>query len=236
MTIPDASFQNKKVFVSRHLSTISPILVTLNSLGCEVLHESLIKFSKVRFTHTPSTQWVFFSSKNSMDFFFQQDPQLHPLTKFAVMSESSAEHLLQYGKNAHFIGQGVDVIRIAKDFAALIKDETVLFPQAIDSLQTVQKQLSFTNTCYNLFVYKTSLRNDFEIPSCDILVFTSPSNVQAYFEKYKFLPGQEVIAIGSTTLSRIRFYGVKEISLSSSFNEKGLLDAILAKSTAKVFK
>ena len=203
-------------------------------MGYEVLHESLIKISQIRFTHTPPTKWIFFSSGNAIKHFFAQQPEVNPDVKYGVMSSVSAEYLAEFNKKADFIGQGVDVTQIAKDFAEFIKDDTVLFPQAIDSLQTIQRQLSFTNICHNLFVYKTSLRVDFEIPPTALLVFTSPSNAQAYFEKYKLVKDQKVVAIGSTTHSKLKNYGVKNIGLPSSFDEAGLLAAIIEQLEIKI--
>lgn len=227
MKISDVPFDKKSVFISRNLTPISPILVKLNTLGYEVLNQSLIKISQIRFTHTPATQWIFFSSKNAIRHFFAQKPEVNPLVKYGVMSNVSADYLAEFGKKADFIGKGVNVMQIAKDFADFVKDDTVLFPQAIDSLQTIQKRLSFTNVCHNLFVYKTSLLSDFVIPPCELLVFTSPSNVQAYFEKYELLKGQKVIAIGSTTLDKLKDYGIKNAALPVSFDEIGLLDTLV---------
>jgi uroporphyrinogen-III synthase len=75
-------------------------------------------------------------------------------------------------------------------------------------------------------VYKTSLLKDFELPEACVLVFTSPSNVQAYFEKYPFLSGQKVVAIGSTTGDKLKEFGIKAIAYAAEFNEIGLLKAI----------
>jgi hydroxymethylbilane synthase len=234
MTISDVSFEKKTIFISRNLTSISPILIKLNSMGYEVLNESLIRISQIRFTHTPPTQWIFFSSKNSIINFFAQRPVLKSGVKFGVMSDVSAECLFEFNQKADFIGKGVNVTQIAKDFAGYIKDDTVLFPQAIDSLQTIQKQLSFTNICHNLFVYKTSLRTDFTLPTADLLAFTSPSNVKAYFEKYKPVKGQKIVAIGSTTADKLRDYGIKNVGMPGSFDETGLLKAIIEQLEVKV--
>ncbi|MCE3258372.1 MAG: hydroxymethylbilane synthase [Bacteroidetes bacterium] len=143
------------------------------------------------------------------------------------MGKSSAEYLAEFDKKADFIGTGIDTTKIAKDFAAQIGNDTVLFPQAIDSLQTIQKHLSFTNISSNLYVYKTTLRDDFIIPEADVLVFTSPSNVKAYFSKYRFLEGQVVVAMGTSTLRELNNYGIKDAALPVSFDDEGLRDAIL---------
>ena len=234
MTISDVSFDKKNIFISRNLTPISPLLIKLNSMGYEVLNESLIKISQIRFTHTPVTKWIFFSSKNSIRYFFAQNPELPVGVKFAVMSPVSADYLSEFGKTVHFVGEGVDVTQIAKKFADFIQDDTVLFPQAIDSLQTIQRQLSFTNICHNLFVYKTTRRIDFEIPPCELLVFTSPSNAQAYFEKYKPSQDQKFVAIGSTTYNQLKNYGVKNIGLPNSFDEIGLLNTVIEQLEIKV--
>jgi hydroxymethylbilane synthase len=227
MKISDVPFENKSIFISRNLSPISPILLSLNTLGYEVKNKALIKFSQVRFTHTPPAQWVFFSGKNAIKYFFAQKPDVKSDVKFGVISSVSAEYLSEFNKKADFIGTGTDVDQIAKDFAGIIKNDSVLFPQSIDSLQTIQKHLSFTNTCHNLFVYKTTQLTDFVIPPVSFLVFTSPSNVQAYFAKYKLEKGQKVIAIGSTTRGRLYDHGIKSVAMPASFDELGLLACIL---------
>jgi uroporphyrinogen-III synthase len=229
MTNSDVSFDPKRIFISRPLGAQSPILRTLLPLGYQVQHESLITTEQIRFTHKPAAQWIFFSSKNAIHYFFAQEPELKPEVKFGVMGAASANYLLHFNKQADFIGSGVDVTRIARDFATKVQDETVLFPQAIDSLQTVQKHLSFTNSCHNLFVYKTSLRSSFEVTPAALLVFTSPSNVKAYFAQYRYLSGQKVVAMGSSSVAELKQQGIKTLSTPESFDEEGLLHAIQMK-------
>ncbi|MBA3662599.1 MAG: uroporphyrinogen-III synthase [Bacteroidetes bacterium] len=214
------------IFISKDLQPESLLLKGLQDTHYKVAHESLIKITPIRFSNVQKTQWIFFSSKNAIEHFFSQQPEIEAGTKFGVMGKSSAEFLKTYGHAADFIGAGVDIAQIGKDFAEIIKNETVLFPQAIDSLQTIQKHLSFKNISSNLYVYKTTLRTDFEIPSAEILVFTSPSNVSAYFGKYKILPGQKVVAMGTSTQRKLTDYGVKEAITPASFDDEGLLKAI----------
>ncbi len=226
--IPDpdkTSTNGRTIFISRQIGASSPLQELLKE-GHTVHAESLITTSKIRFTYTPKSDWIFFPSKNAIRYFFSQDPELAPNVKFAVMGEASERFLHTFNKNADFVGKGVDVTRIAKEFAGKIGNETVLFPQAISSLQSMQKQLSFSNICYNLFVYKTSVKVDFEIPAADILVFTSPSNVRTYFAKYQYQAPQKVVAIGTTTAEELRNYGVKEVSLAAAFSEDGLLQSL----------
>lgn len=218
----------KTIFISKDLEKESLLLSGLSSSKFDVIHQSLIQISPIRFSYAQKTKWIFFSSKNSIEHFFAQEPLVEKGTKFGVMGKSSAEYLLDFGKKADFIGEGVDTNQIGKKFAEIIQNETVLFPQALGSLQTIQKHLSFGNISSNLFVYKTTLRTDFNIPHCEVLVFTSPSNVSAYFNKYKILPGQKVVAMGSSTLRQLNNHGVKKALMPASFDDKGLLQVILS--------
>lgn len=215
------------IFISRDLDPESKLLTDIGSAGQQLVHKSLIRITPIRFSFTPEADWVFFSSKNGIEHFLTQKPELKPGVRFGVISPVSAEYLKTFGKEADYVGQGTDIRKIATDFSKVIKDETVLFPQALNSLQTIQQSISFSNTCFNLYVYKTSSIEDFELPMADILVFTSPSNVMTYFEKYRYQPGQKVIAIGQTTMFRLKSYGVRNVMVPDEFSEEGLLNAIL---------
>lgn len=212
----------KSIFISRKLKAESPFKRSAKEGKIVLVDEPLIRIDEIRFSYTPKTDWIFFSSKNAIKHFFSQKPELCQGVKLGVMSSVSAEYLSQFEKTADFIGTGVDLNVIAKDFKAVIKDESVLFPQAIDSLKTIQKHLSFINTCFNLFVYKTNIRTDFVIPHCDVLIFTSPSNVQAYLNKYKIEKNQTVIAIGTSTKTKLAEHQVDKVLLPDEFSEKGL--------------
>ncbi|MBA3681773.1 MAG: uroporphyrinogen-III synthase [Bacteroidetes bacterium] len=225
MTLQELS--GKTIFFSRKLKADSQFKKLAKENKIQLIDESLICTNEIRFSFTPKTDWIFFSSKNAIKYFFSQNPELHSQIKFGVMSQVSAAYLLKFGKIAQFIGEGVDLAAISKEFGKLIKDESVLFPQAIDSLKTIQKHLSFINTCYNLFVYKTTIKTNFTIPYCDILIFTSPSNVNAYFNKHKVETDQRVIAIGTSTKQKLSDYGIRDVLMPDQFSEEGLFDAVL---------
>lgn len=216
----------KSVFISRKVEENGAFKRLKNNTNITLIDEPLIEINPVRYSYTPQTKWIFFSSKNSITYFFAQNPILPANVNYGVVSIVSANYLLTFGKEANFIGQGNNMLQIAKDFKEALKNDTVLFPQAIDSLQTIQKQLSFTNTCYNLYVYKTSIKSDFTIPYTDILIFTSPSNVLSYFNKYKIDSRQLVIAIGDATKYKLTEYGIFNVLVPNSFSENGLYELL----------
>ena len=67
-----------------------------------------------------------------------------------------------------------------------------------------------------------------DTPDADIMLFTSPSNVEAFFEKKKLKPEQKVIAMGDATAHTLKQFGVKSVYLVPSFDEIGLLQAIFS--------
>lgn len=216
----------KSVFISRKVDENGAFTRLKNNTTITLIDEPLIEINPVRYSYTPQTKWIFFSSKNSITYFFAQNPILPTNVNYGVVSIVSANYLLTFGKEANFIGQGNNMLQIAKDFKEALKNDTVLFPQAIDSLQTIQKQLSFTNTCYNLYVYKTIIKSDFTIPYTDILIFTSPSNVLSYFNKYKIDSRQLVIAMGDATKYKLTEYGIFNVLVPNSFSENGLYELL----------
>jgi hydroxymethylbilane synthase len=222
MTLTD-----KRIFISRTLNLDSPFIEFSRNNDMMIIDESLIQTSQIRFSYTPQTHWIFFTSKNAIDYFFAQEPTLPEMVKYGVISHASEKHLLKYKKSADFVGEGIDLLKIAKDFREVLQNDSVLFPQAIDSYQTIQKQLAFTNTCHNLYVYKTTLKTDFDIPYSDILIFTSPSNVEAYFSKYKVDTRQFVVAMGANTKYKLKEFGVLDVSIPKSFDEQGLLNVLI---------
>jgi uroporphyrinogen-III synthase len=217
----------QSIFISRDLDENSKIKQTLLNLGHQVVDKSLIKLSQIRFTYTPRCDWIFFNSKNAIRFFFAQNPVIGAGTRFAVMGQGSAKMLEGYGRQASFTGTGNDATAVARQFIAVVDSEIVLFPQAIDSMQTVQRWLPFNNIARNLFVYKVELITGFIAPKSDILVFTSPSNVNAYFSLNKISGHQSVIAIGTTTRLSLKSKGIPEVHLPAAFNEDSLLEKII---------
>jgi hydroxymethylbilane synthase len=103
-----------------------------------------------------------------------------------------------------------------------------LFPQAKDSMRTVQQQFVNKYQVKDLPVYETIQKPVADTPDADIMLFTSPSNVEAFFEKKKISSSQKVIAMGDATAHTLKLAGVASVYLVPSFDEIGLLQAIFS--------
>ena len=69
------------------------------------------------------------------------------------------------------------------------------------------------------------MKEDFEIDRCDILVFTSPMNVSAYFNKYDYK--QEVLfSIGERTASMVKTLTGEDSLFPIQSNEEALFKLI----------
>ncbi len=214
------------VLITRDLEDNSFFKNVLEGNGYNVQGVSFIETKKVPFTTVPATDWVFFASSNAVRFFFEQHPQLNPKTQFAVVGSGTEHALKQYNKNPAFVGINNDTKVIGKKFARIVGSETVLFPQAKGGLRTIQQQFLSQETIVDLPVYETVKKENVKVEETEILVFTSPSNVESYFEKNKMNALQKVIAIGKSTEKKLKELGVINIVLPESFDEVGLAEAV----------
>jgi hydroxymethylbilane synthase len=79
------------------------------------------------------------------------------------------------------VGESTDTADVAADFAAVANGTAILFPGADNPMRSIQQGLSAETKIIDLPVYETVLEENVEPTGADILVFTSPSNVEAYF-------------------------------------------------------
>src|ERR1051325_4417626 len=232
--IVDTIRSNKpsSIFISRDEKKNDFFKTCLKENGYKVCCQSLIEIKQIPFKSFPKTDWIFFSSKNAVKHFFEQNPKVNGV-KIGAVSKSTLEEIRKYGKQAEFIGTADDTRITAKKFASLVGKKKVLFPQSKDSLRTIQRQLK-KEQMFDLVVYETikkipesGIRN----PEFDILIFTSPSNAESFFEKNKITSGQKVIAMGDATASALKKYKIKVSAQPLSFDDLGLVQSVFGLSS-----
>ena len=187
-----------KVFISRDLAEESIFRQSLKAYGCEVIGQSLIDFSPLPFDEVPKSDWLFFYSRNGVRFFFEQGPLGVQWPRIAAMGAGTASALQNLGKSVDFVGSGAPEATAAA-FIKIARDQSVLFVQASQSKQSVERLLAEDLKAIAFPVYNNQIKSPINIPVCDLLVFTSPMNVAAYFTHYTLAENQQVIAIGPST-------------------------------------
>ncbi len=214
----------KRVFISRYLEEDSFLRQQLSKTNFHLHDESLISFSLVEVPEIPSSNWLFFYSKNGVKFSLAQAiiKEVLPHRHLATMGKGTAKVLEDAGFAPEFIGNGHPAMTgIA--FHEFIETASVLFIQAQQSRHSLQ---SFFPDAPSLVVYDNFPKQQFSIPTPDILVFTSPMNAEAYYQIYNPLSHQIVIAIGATTASALENLGIATIHTANSPSERGVWEVI----------
>ncbi|HEY0176418.1 MAG TPA: uroporphyrinogen-III synthase, partial [Pedobacter sp.] len=218
-----------KVFISREVGEYSYFRKALEKNNIEIEGRSLIRTFPIVNVLDPFylkyIDWIFFSSRNGVEYFFKLSPVLPKHVKFGVVGRGSEDALRKYGHLADFVGETGDITEVAEEFALLVGGQTVLFPRAQDSLLSIQKSLPEDTKVVDLPIYETVIEEEIDQTYADILIFTSPSNVEAYFAGNLLDPGQKVIAIGNSTGKKFDEMGVR-YTLPYSPDEIGLAEAV----------
>lgn len=217
------------VFISREIGEHSYFRKALAKHNIEIDGRSLIRTFPIVNILDPfylkNIDWIFFSSRNGVEYFFKLNPVLSKKVKFGVVGRGSEDTLRKFGHLADFVGESGDITEVAEEFAKQVKNQTVLFPRAQDSLLSIQKSLGADTKVVDLPIYETVVVENIDGATAEVLIFTSPSNVDAYFVENLLEPEQKVIAIGNSTGKKLEEMDVK-YTLPYSPDEIGLAEAV----------
>lgn len=219
------SEQRPSVFISRDLDDKSIFKKLLEENGLQVEGNSLIKTKAIAFKEVPNYERIFFASKNGVQHFFEHygGPEIRMAD---AIGPGTASALKARGIEVRFIGDGPDTALIGTEYSKQIKSDRVLFVTAEQGSRKIQNTLP-EGQALALIVYR-SIQLDPGRIDAEILVFTSPSNVQAYFKKNELTEGQKVIAIGTTTKETLLELGVGSVAIPWASHELALADAVLS--------
>jgi uroporphyrinogen-III synthase len=200
------------VFISRSESDAQDIVSSLKHSNYTAHCQSLIKVEFLSFNIKKDFDWVFFSSSNGARSFFQEAKNVN--AKFAAIGPATASAV---PFECDFVGEGTNTEEIARMFFHLVGKERVLFPSALDSLNSTanlfdSEQIEIIST------YKKE-RLALELPQAQLYLFSSPSNVYAAQEKND-LVGMNCVAYGTATANALKSAGVRNIHKVSSWNQE----------------
>ena len=220
-----------RVFISRQLPENSPFREKLASFGSFVIQdEPLIDLIPIPFSIIEPCDWIFFSSKNAVSFFFKQIKSLSikipTSVKWGAIGLATAKELLTYQITADFSGNG-NPEEVGISFSTLVTGKKVLFPSAKNSRESIQRFIkNEALEIINLPIYDNLPKSNFEVAPSDIYVFTSPLNVIAYSKKYD-LTDKNCIAIGETTAQQLKYSGALSILTSPFTTEESMAQSII---------
>lgn len=219
------------VFISREIQEDSYFARAMKKHAIQVDGRSLIRTKalplQVDKTELEGVDWVFFTSRNSVRHFLEQKPALPAGIRYAVIGRGSEEELRMFGLVPDFTGadQGIDMEQVASEFAKLAEGHTVLIPRAVDTLGTMRRGLTAGTRVLDVPIYQTELDTEPAATEAEVLIFTSPSNIKAYFSAHKLTDNQRVICIGHASGREMEALGHTYV-LPATPDEIGLAEAV----------
>ena len=212
-----------KVWISRELSNKTAFKRLIEKANGTITARSLISKEVVPLTSLPKTDWVFINSSFALDSIAIHIEKLKE-KKWAAFGKATASYLQKVGVEPTFIGEGSPK-QVAQQFFNKLGKDTVFIPSSNLSLGTVQELIPSSQKEV-VTTYKTVYKKE-KIPDQDCLVFTSPSNVEAYFFMNKYV-NQKVVSIGPSTTKALKEKEVLNVVESYASTELALADMVLS--------
>jgi uroporphyrinogen-III synthase len=195
-----------RVFISKNASDCESLVHFCNQNSIELIAQSLIEFEAVPFEIESNYDIAFFSSIRSGQFFFKNELQKSNVV-YACIGQTTNSKLKKLGIECEFVGEEAgNPQKIAAEFKSWVKNRTVIFPQSNLSLGTFSSILP-ENQVINKIVYKTNLIEK-KIENCQIYIFTSPSNLDAFLTINEIADYAKIIVWGKSTENRLLKKGI----------------------------
>jgi uroporphyrinogen-III synthase len=196
------------LFISKKLS-YSPLIRLLNEHNLDYIDASFITFRNHPFSCPRENSYdvIFFSSPRAVDYFLAHCTV--PKDKLiGCIGSSTSQHLKNKHLRVDFEGiKSGNPKEVANDFSAFVGERSVLFPQSSQSHKSMQDVLKASQVS-NLVVYETIPKPIPLHKQPSIVVFTSPSNADAYLSVNTISGSEVVIAWGKTTERFLKSQGV----------------------------
>ncbi len=191
----------KRIFISKNSDDCEPLVHYCNQNKLDLTAQSLIEFEAVPFKIESNFDIVFFSSIRSAEFYFEKAAKKSNLV-YACIGETTNSKLKKLGIDCEFVGKEAgNPKKTAEEFKNWVQNRIVFFPQSNLSLGTFSAILP-ENQVIKHVVYKTNLIER-KIENCQIYIFTSPSNLDAFLTINEIPDDAKVIVWGKSTENQL---------------------------------
>lgn len=214
------------LFLSRNIARDS-VLQELHQLpNIKLSCESLIEFNSLSFAKIDWSQYdiVFFGSRNVVHFLLNNESIPSHLT-IACAGVATEKQLVNKGYTVDFVSPTGDLKNASKTFAEFCGTKKVLFPHSSLSLKTFAQFLPKENIT-EIEIYETLEREVIVEDKPDLLIFTSPSNVNAFLNKHEIHSDQRIIAWGESTEKSIINHDLNVFKTLKTPTEEELLKVV----------
>ncbi|WP_027963570.1 uroporphyrinogen-III synthase [Halalkalibacillus halophilus] len=242
----------KEILLSREPENATPFTRKLEEVKANVHCIGLIEFQDCfSYTHllnTPlhSVDWLFFTSMNGVRFFFDQvknDAQMMEFLttiQIAAVGPKTKAAVKDYGFEVDFIPSVYDADHLADEFLQKFEPNHIVIVKGNLSRNILDNYFKTMQVPYTpLIVYETKVAEGKKVQldeltknyQLDALVFTSPSNIDAWLKmsskstSYLNLP---CFCIGETTEKKARESGFSTIIKPERYTLEELANSVIA--------
>lgn len=215
---------SQRLFISKELTDIPNLESFCSENNIELFAHSFLKFNGLPAELSSAFDIIFFSSPRSVKFFFEQH-QLPINTAIACAGATTQKAIEQRGYTVSFVPKESGTIsKSADEFSKWVEKRTVLFPistisnRSYSSLLPIDQRIEIT-------IYQTTIASK-EISDSDFYAFTSPSNVNAFFESNRLPQNATIFAWGETTKASLEKFTNQRITCLKSSSELGLIEEL----------
>ncbi|GIV26938.1 MAG: hypothetical protein KatS3mg027_0752 [Bacteroidia bacterium] len=224
---------NKNIFISKSLDENNYLKKLCQRLHWKLTDISLIQTNSVSVSSIPDCDWIFFSSKNAVKYFLNSLSDAKELANnkhIACIGKSTAYFLESQGFSVHYYGSDTNLENIANEFSKHCKNQRVLFPCSTISNQSIGNLIQEIAEVNYLPVYSTMELNITLSESFDVLIFTSPSNVRAFFKSNNVSLQARYIAMGESTKKELLQHNIPDshIEVPIAFDDVAIAGALLS--------
>jgi hydroxymethylbilane synthase len=215
----------KSLFISRNPEEVPELSEFCTQRNIRLSARPLIRFEAVPFSVKDEFSVIFFSSIRAAQFYLKEN-SLNPNCAVACIGTETAEKLRKMGIECQFIGNKAgDPESVALEFKKWLGDRKVLIPCSDRSNRSIAKVLSADQ--FNEVIVYCTISDPAPIDTCDVYIFSSPSNVEAFFEKNVLPEGSRVISWGKTTDKALANHGIVAFLTLQSSSTKEVLTWLL---------
>ena len=217
------------VFISRDKNRAQAFTDIINNASSEIICESLLEFNEVTSAGLPDDGWLFFYSQTGVDYFLRQhskDALESRKLKIASFGPKTGQHLIDHGLSVDFIGSG-EARSTATTFLEDQKPLRVCFVKGTTSKDSIKPLVEESVETSSMVVYDNQSKTFLNFPQANILVFTSPLNLETYFNHYSIESTQKVVVIGTSTAMAALNMGIEEVHISNEPSLESLATLVL---------
>lgn len=145
--------------------------------------------------------------------------------RIAVLGKGTKRKAEELGVSISFTPELDDTEEAVKEFAeALEPGAVVLYPKGKQSLGRLNEAIESSQLID--FIFYDTVNKEFPRAHSTHLLFTSPSNVNAYFGRYHLASNQQAYAIGKSTEAALSNWGIDPARVAKSPSEEGFWKAL----------